>query len=382
MRRIRPLLLAALVGGCSADAAEHADTTIATGADTAAGSAAPAAGTAGAASAVAVVDTAAVAAAHQDLLSSPSVQITNGDTVISVPRLEGRTKRDSMQMVQAIRAGVRRGDWPTGPTAEAGAILPHKRIIAYYGNPLSKQMGALGEYEVDDMLARLDREVAAWNAADPGTPAQPALHLVAVVAQGAAGSDGKWRTRMDSALIEKVYGWAQRKNALLFLDIQTGQSTIQQELPPLLPWLARPDVHLGIDPEFNMQRARAGVRPGAKIGTYDAEDVNYVIRTLSDLVEEKDIPPKVLVVHRFTRTMLTNAEQIRPTPQTQVVIHMDGWGQPWLKYDSYNHFIVRDPVQYTGFKLFYKHDTRKGDKLLSPAELIQLVPAPLYIQYQ
>src|SRR5215212_7029149 len=84
--------------------------------------------------------------------------------------------------------------WPVAsPTPLPGAILPAKRIVAFYGNPLSKRMGILGEYEVDDMLARLDREVARWNKADPAHPVQPALHLIAVVAQGDPGKSGKWR---------------------------------------------------------------------------------------------------------------------------------------------------------------------------------------------
>src|SRR5690606_39209846 len=53
--------------------------------------------------------------------------------------------------------------------SKPGAILPHKRIVAYYGNPLSKRMGILGEIAPNKMLARLDEEVKAWNAADPGT---------------------------------------------------------------------------------------------------------------------------------------------------------------------------------------------------------------------
>ena len=68
---------------------------------------------------------------------------------------------------------------------------------------------------------------------------------------------------MDSALIEKVYGWARRKNAIMFVDIQVGHSTVQQELPALERFLKRPDVHLGIDPEFSM---KDGTRPGKKIG--------------------------------------------------------------------------------------------------------------------
>jgi hypothetical protein len=31
-------------------------------------------------------------------------------------------------------------------------------------------------------------------------------------------------------------------------------------------------------------------------------DINYVIQTLDRLVAEKTLPPKVLVVHRFTRS--------------------------------------------------------------------------------
>src|SRR5688572_7323979 len=95
--------------------------------------------------------------------------------------------------------------WPVkGPAALPGAILPAKRIIAYYGNPLSKRMGILGEIPPDQMLARLDREEARWEKADPGTPVQPALHLIAVVAQGSAGRDGMWRTRMSDSLIEQI----------------------------------------------------------------------------------------------------------------------------------------------------------------------------------
>ena len=202
------------------------------------------------------------------------------------------------------------------PDPLPGAILPAKRIVAFYGNPLSKRMGILGELPPDDMLAKLDSEVAAWNAADPSTPVQPALHLIAVVAADAPGPSGKYRTRMDSALIERVYGWAQRRNALLFLDLQVGQGTLQEELPRLAKFLKRPDVHLGIDPEFSMKH---GEKPGKKIGTFDAADVNYASRFLQDLVTAESLPPKVLVVHRFTRDMLTGYKRIELDPRVQIV---------------------------------------------------------------
>jgi len=270
--------------------------------------------------------------------------------------------------------------WPVpGPAPLAGSVLPAKRIIAYYGNPFSKRMGVLGEYPKPEMLAMLDREVAAWTKADPSTPVQPALHLITTVAQADAGKDGKYRMRHGDALTEKVYGWAKERNALLFLDVQVGLSTIQEELPRLEAWLSRPDVHFGMDPEFAMKN---GTKPGKKIGSYDAADVNWAIDYLAKLVTDKQLPPKILVVHRFTQPMLTNAAKIKRDPRVQVVMHMDGWGRPSLKRDSYAAYVYAEPVQFAGFKLFYKNDRRAGSTMMTPRDLLALTPKPLYVQYQ
>jgi hypothetical protein len=270
--------------------------------------------------------------------------------------------------------------WPVdGPAPLPGAILPAHRIVAYYGNPLSKRMGALGEYETDEMLRRLEEQIDEWRRADPETPVQPALHLIAVVAQGDSGVTGKYRTIMRDKLVEEVYGWAKERDAILFLDIQTGLSDIRELLPRFEHFLDRPDVHLGIDPEFMM---KTGHVPGTKIGTIDAADINYASEHLARLVRDHDLPPKVLVIHRFTRGMVTNSQDIRLRPEVQIVMHMDGWGAPWLKRDSYKDYIVREPVQYSGFKLFYHNDTKNGDPLMTPADVLRLTPRPLYIQYQ
>ena len=302
---------------------------------------------------------------------------------ISVTMAPGRPKKDSLALVYAIRKFNRTPGWPVkGPAPAPGSIFPNKRIIAFYGNPLSKRMGILGEIPPDQMLAKLDGVVKEWEAADPETPVQPALHYISVVAQGAPGRDGKYRLRMDSSRIEEVYGWAQKRDALLFLDIQTGLSTVMEELPRLLKFLERPNVHFAIDPEFHMHYDKEGVPPGKKIGTLSAKEINYAIDQLSKLVKEKNLPPKVLIIHRFTRPMVRDYKNIKLDPNVQVVMHMDGWGAPWLKFDSYKDYIVDEPVQYAGFKLFYKNDTKRGDKLLTAGELVQLKPRLMYIQYQ
>src|SRR5437868_3808007 len=55
--------------------------------------------------------------------------------------------------------------------------------------------------------------------------------------------------------------------------------------------------------------------PGRRIGTYDASDINYAIRFLSDLVRTHALPPKILVVHRFTPTGVTNTRNVELDPK-------------------------------------------------------------------
>ena len=271
--------------------------------------------------------------------------------------------------------------WPVKTVyPNGGAILPFKRIVAYYGNLYSTKMGVLGEYPLEEMLSRLEVEVKKWEAADPSTPVIPALHYIAVVAQGSAGVDGKYRARMPSVEIDKVLKIAEKINALIFLDLQVGFSTLQIEVPLLEKYLKMPNVHLGVDPEFSM---KTEIRPGKVVGTLDSADINFTANYLAKLVKENNLTPKVLVVHRYTQKMVTNYKEIRPLPEVEIVMHMDGWGGKAKKINTYQQFIYKEPVLFTGFKLFYKNDVLEPNTILmTPADLLKLNPQPIYIQYQ
>jgi hypothetical protein len=273
------------------------------------------------------------------------------------------------------------GKWfKNGPYPLPGAILPNKRVVAYYGNLYSTRMGILGELPKPQMFAKLQTEIAKWEKADPQTPVQPALHYIAVTAQGSPGADGMYRLRMPFNQIDKVVKMAEEINAIVFLDVQVGLSSVQSEIPKLKDYLIKPNIHFGIDPEFSM---KTGKKPGTVIGTLDATDINYIIDYLAQLVKDNNLPPKILTIHRFTQGMITNSKLIKKVPEVQVVMHMDGWGHPAQKLDSYKYFICKEPVMFTGFKVFYKNDLKNVPHvLLTPAELVNLKPRPMYIQYQ
>jgi hypothetical protein len=277
--------------------------------------------------------------------------------------------------------GIAKGKWPVSTVyPNVGALLPFNRIVAYYGNFYSTGMGVLGQYPVPQMLAKLASTTAEWRAADPTTPVIPAIDYIAITAQGSAGADGKYRARMPDSQLDKAVDLANQINGIVILDIQVGLSTVQDEVPQYAKYLAMPNVHLALDPEFDMHN---GAKPGSVIGSMDATEINWAANYLANLVRQNNLPPKVLIVHRFTQNMVTNYQNIKPLPEVQMVVDMDGWGTQAKKIGTYTNVVAPQPVQFTGFKLFYKNDLKPPSTgMLSPLEVLSLTPSPSFIQYQ
>ena len=318
---------------------------------------------------------------HNDHTDSPGIKahpaVIKNDTIIR-PQLTDTTLY--LRKMQELANGDRSGRWPAKASyPDSGALLPFNRIVAYYGNFYSANMGVLGKYAPNLMIEKLQAEMKVWQKADTLTPVIPAIHYIAVTAQGSPGKDGKYRLRMPNEEIDKAINLAEKVNGIVFLDLQVGLSVLEVEIPLLKKYLKMPKVHLGIDPEYSMKN---GKRPGSSIGTLDASDINYAVEYLSELVNENNLPPKILIVHRFQTGMLTNYKKIKTCSEVQLVINMDGFGSPDLKKQTYYYAIYKEPVQFAGFKLFYKPDVQTGKRLMTPGEILQLKPRPIYIQYQ
>ncbi len=300
-----------------------------------------------------------------------SIAHINSDASTSPRRFSSSTRSTSTKRLWPVDAAY----------PNYGALLPQHRIVAYYGNFYSTKMGILGEHDATTTKRKLAIEVAKWEAADPMTPVIPAVDYIAITAQVSPGFDGKYRARMPATEIQKAIDMAREIHGVVFLDLQVGLSDLKTELPLLRQYLKQPDVHLSIDPEFSMKTS--GKRPGTVIGTEDAVMINWCAQYLGSIVREAHIPPKILVVHRFTGDMITNYKRITPLPEVQIVIDMDGWGEPKKKFGTYDRVITKEPVQFAGFKLFYKNDLfAPSTHMLSPKELLELTPQPMYIQYQ
>ncbi len=272
--------------------------------------------------------------------------------------------------------------WPVNdaPYPDVGAILPFKRILAYYGNFYSTGMGILGEYPEDIVLQKLRNAIKEWKQADTSTPIMPAIEYIAFTAQASAGKNGKYSARMPSDQIDHAIEMAKHINGIVILDVQAGTSNIQKEIHLLEPYLKLPQVHLAIDPEFNM---KYGNPPGTVVGTVDATDINATTQYLASLVQKYKLPPKILVIHRFTERMITHTQKIHLLPEVQIVMDMDGWGSPAKKINTYDRVIYPEPVQFTGIKLFYRQDLKlPSTRLLTPLEVLRLRPIPIFIQYQ
>src|SRR5437588_8995823 len=217
--------------------------------------------------------------------------------------------------------------WRTG--------LPTNRLVIYYGNPGSAEMGPLGAYTDDELVARLQAQAQVYADLDPTHPVVPAFDYVTPIVQPVPMSDGSWVYRMPDDSIRHYIDLANSNHMLFFFDMQIGHSPIQKEVGILWQYLQMPGVELALDPEFDMA---PGAVPGVQFGRMPAKEVNWVVDQLANLVQTYHLPPKILIIHQFLPEMLPDWQKIKVQPGVQVVTCVDGFGTPGQKIDDYVQF--------------------------------------------
>ncbi len=277
----------------------------------------------------------------------------------------------------AARETQQRADAPAKPAElprGGRRLLPDFRLVAYYGAPQDAELGALGIGTPARAVARLERQAKPY--ARKTRPVLPAIELIAVIAHGEAGPQGRYSLRQRDAVIRRYLKAARKAKALLVLDIQPGRSDFFTEVTRLRKWLREPDVGLALDPEWRVQ---PGQIPGQVIGSVSAREVNATSAWLAQLVAKYELPEKLFLVHQFTPGMVP-VRSLKKRDGLAMVINVDGFGGQEVKVAKYRSFArtAKAAGFRRGFKLFYQEDT----KLMKPGQVLRMSPPPDVVVYE
>ena len=270
---------------------------------------------------------------------------------------------------------VRRGEEiPGGGLLMFDEAFP-RRLVAIYGHPVTSALGVLGEQGPDEGVERLT-EIAAGYEAD-GAQVLPTFEIIATVASAGAGRDGDYSAETKRDVIRPWIETAAANGVYVVLDLQPGRTDFLTQARIYEEFLRLPHVGLALDPEWRLKPHQVHLR---QIGTVDAAEINRVVEWLAAIVREEALPQKLLIVHQFRFSMITNREKIETPAELAVVIQMDGQGSLEAKYNTWNALTrdTEDRGYRWGWKNFYDEDSPTA----TPAQVLELTPVPVFVSYQ
>ena len=250
-----------------------------------------------------------------------------------------------------------------------------RRLVALYGHPTTPRLGVLGEQDPEESIGRL-ASIAAGYGAD-NTRILPTFEIIATVASAEAGRDGDYSAATSRDVIRPWIETAADNGIYVVLDLQPGRTDFLTQAKIYEEFLRLPHVGLALDPEWRLKPHQVHLE---QIGTVDATEINRVVAWLAGIVRQEALPQKLLIVHQFTHSMITNRARIQTPPELAVVIQMDGQGTQEVKHSTWNA-LTRDtedrPFRW-GWKNFYDEDYPTA----TPAEVLELTPVPVFVSYQ
>ena len=270
---------------------------------------------------------------------------------------------------------VRRGDEIPGGGLVMFGSDPDRRLVAMYGHPVSVGLGVLGEQGPDEGVERLGSIVAGYDA--DGFRVLPTFEIITTVASAAPGPDGDYSALTAPDVIEPWIEIAAANDLYVVLDLQPGRTDFLTQAKIYEEFLRLPHVGLALDPEWRLKPDQVHM---VQIGTVDAAEINQVSEWLAGIVREEALPQKLLIVHQFHVSMITNRHRIETPPELAVLIHMDGHGSPRTKQHTWD-VLTRAPDAggfYWGWKNFYDEDA----PMAGPEYVLTLTPTPLFVSFQ
>ncbi len=258
-----------------------------------------------------------------------------------------------------------------------GFLMLPRLLVALYGNPLTTDLGALGEQGPSDTVIRVQGIADQFAASE--TPVLPAFEIIATVASDGPGIDGNYSNEMGNEVIQPWIDIGLQKEVYVILDLQPGRSDFLSQAMLYEQELLNPNVGLALDPEWRLGPDQFHLR---QIGRVDAAEVNQVVEWLANLVRENRLPQKVLLLHQFRDFMLQNRQTIQTPAELQIIIQMDGQGAVSDKYATWGVLTEgweNHPWSW-GWKNFYDEDRPGGG--IPPSDVLDLMPSAVYVSYQ
>jgi hypothetical protein len=263
------------------------------------------------------------------------------------------------------------GELPRG----GRTIFPQHQLVGFVGLPGSPALGPLDK-NIDAKAGQLEKLATSYAG---GRKPLPVMELIVVIANGHAGRDGQYRSRLSDDKIQPYLDTARKHKMLLLLDVQPGRADSLSEIKRLEKWLVEPDVGLSFDPEWAVG---PGQVPGRVFGRTTGAELTSIAAYLSGLVKANNLPEKVFVFHQLSARILSNEKAFKQQPGVVTIKSVDGIGNRADKEATWRKLTpTLAPGVHAGFKLFYEEDTRHGP-LMTPAQVMALKPRPEFVVYE
>lgn len=278
--------------------------------------------------------------------------------------------------------------------ASHNAVAQQKKLsdvdlmIGYYGRPDAASLGVLGQYSIKELIPVIKAKANEYGKIADFNRIIPAFHLIYGLATYEPGRDKDYVIPLSEEKIMRYINAANNEGFAVIIDMQLGNLSPLEAVKPVLPYLKYENVHLAIDPEFEVKNL--DVSPGKVIGHISGDEINQVQSAMTEYMKENNITgSRILIVHMFRKSMVKEPETVKDFESIDLIMNLDGHGSPQLKVNIYNGLYSEVAAERVagGFKLFFQEDR---PSMMSPEQVLGIEKVgntiikepPQYINYQ
>jgi hypothetical protein len=318
-----------------------------------------------------------------------SVASFDGTNVLGHPELGTALQGRDPASIRFVGGAPEGSEWELGLLSSGQQlpgggfhILPKdqpRRYVAFYGHPETTGLGVLGEQGPAETFERMGTFIEAY--AQDGAQVIPTFEMIAAVAAAGATDDGDYSFEWPIETFQPWIDYATENDMYVVLDLQSGRDDFLTQAKFYEDVLKLPNVGLALDPEWRLAPDQTHLN---QIGTVTAAEVNTVVDWLAALVRDNGLPQKMLIVHQFRDSMITERDTLKQAPEIQMIIQMDGEGGAGgeaTKDASWNKLTAgtEDNHWSWGWKNFFDEDEPGPPP---PENVVRKVPTPVYVSYQ